>query len=45
MTEEVQRDKRICKGCEYFGGFEGSNVWCNAGECKFKKKEDEKSNY
>lgn len=30
-----------CKGCEYFGGFEGTNVWCNAGECRYKDKKDD----
>lgn len=28
-----------CKECDNFGGFEGNNVWCNARECKYKKKE------
>lgn len=27
-----------CKDCGFFGGYEGTNVWCNAGECKYKKK-------
>lgn len=26
-----------CKGCEYFGGFEGNNVWCNAIECQYEE--------
>lgn len=26
-----------CKDCEYFGGSEGNNVWCNAIECQYKE--------